>query len=664
MKNNGKDTRRFLSSSIKRTFDLLVSAPIFVMTLPIQAATAAAVLASMGAPVLFRQQRPGLDGKPFELMKFRSMHGVDASKGRVDDSSRLTRVGKFIRSTSLDELPTLLNIIKGDMSLVGPRPLRMKYLDRYSPEQARRNTVKPGMTGLAQVNGRNGISWEERFAWDTYYVDHKSFLLDLKILIKTVHVVLSREGVTEQGQVTMTEFLGSTEESQLDTKIEPSKLPAGITSDIRRLIAEVLGGKDLKRQAKEIENALQNPDNVPRKEQIDTLVRYAAEHVPFYQDLEGVGFEDLPVVNKQIIKSDVSQFLSDEFEISQLASSSTSGSTGVPFTVYFDEAKSRRHRAGLLGTYRFLGLDPYAPLVHSRSWPKATVKTKVLQTLKEHFTNSRITYSESSVDEILNWIGRRKGVGLMGYTSMTESLMRELETRVDSIPYGTVAAVIGGSEPATDYLVQGAKRLFGVEARMRYSNMEMGIIGVTGENIDTYHLDGSSFLIEILQESSDSPVEPGEQGRIVITDLYNRAMPLIRYDTGDLGRHPLSVRGKENKGLITDVKGRRLDVLIAGTEASPRRLHPMAIWGPLAKIGELNQFQLRQLGVGRFKWVLNGRKDAVIESKLRGILDERIGDILECNFSYVEEVPVLASGKRQFFVTEIEDPEKYFVKSN
>lgn len=139
-------------------------------------------------------------------------------------------------------------------------------------------------------------------------------------------------------------------------------------------------------------------------------------------------------------------------------------------------------------------------------------------------------------------------------------------------------------------------------------------------------------------------------------------MPLIRYDTGDLGRHPMSVSGKEIKGLVTDVRGRRLDVLIAGTEASPIRLHPMAIWGPLAKVSELNQFQLRQLGVGRFMWVLNGRKSDEIEDRLRRILDERVGDILECTFSYVDEVPVLASGKRRFFVSEIEDLENYFDK--
>src|SRR5699024_4503512 len=166
----------------KRLSDIVVAGPVLIVSAPVQLLTAAAVYASMGKAVLFKQERPGLNGVSFNLMKFRSMHEVDERKGLIDDASRLPRVGKIIRSTSLDELPTLINILKGEMSLVGPRPLRVKYLDRYTPEQARRHLVKPGLTGLAQVSGRNGISWEERFALDTYYVDHMSPWLDLKIL--------------------------------------------------------------------------------------------------------------------------------------------------------------------------------------------------------------------------------------------------------------------------------------------------------------------------------------------------------------------------------------------------------------------------------------------------------------------------------------------------
>ena len=193
--------------------------------------------------------------------------------------------------------------------------------------------------------------------------------------------------------------------------------------------------------------------------------------------------------------------------------------------------------------------------------------------------------------------------------------------------------------------------------------MEMGIIGVTGDDINTYHVDSSSFYVEILEEDGDRPVEPGKLGRIVITDLYNKAMPLLRYDTGDLGRHPISDEGTELKSQLTDLRGRRLDILLGGTEAAPVRLHPLAIWGPLAQIEELNQFQLRQIAIGKFEWVLNSRENTELENRLRAILEERVGNILECTFTYVDEVPILASGKRQFFVTDIDDPASYVAES-
>ena len=196
---------------IKRGVDIAASAAGLIVLSPVMGATALAVRLSMGKPVLFRQERPGQDGEPFNILKFRTMHHVNPAKRLVDDASRLTEVGKFLRSTSLDELPELFNVLRGDMSLVGPRPLRMKYLERYSPRQARRHEVPPGITGLAQVSGRNGITWEERFEYDVQYVDNWSLLLDAKILLDTILVVLKREGISEEGQVTMTEFTGSSD---------------------------------------------------------------------------------------------------------------------------------------------------------------------------------------------------------------------------------------------------------------------------------------------------------------------------------------------------------------------------------------------------------------------------------------------------------------------
>jgi sugar transferase EpsL len=161
----------------------------------------------LGKPILFRQQRPGLHGRPFTIYKFRTMtEARDAYGNLLPDGERLTRFGRFLRSTSLDELPELFNVLKGEMSLVGPRPLLMQYLDRYTPEQARRHEVKPGLTGWSQVNGRNAISWEEKFGLDVWYVDNRSIWLDIKIILITAWMILRREGINQPGQPTMEEF--------------------------------------------------------------------------------------------------------------------------------------------------------------------------------------------------------------------------------------------------------------------------------------------------------------------------------------------------------------------------------------------------------------------------------------------------------------------------
>jgi sugar transferase EpsL len=190
--------------------DVVAAAFLIVLMLPVWALVACVVRVSLGAPVLFRQRRVGLGGESITVVKFRTMReGVDSAGRRLADAERLTRLGAFLRRTSLDELPQLWNVFRGDMSLVGPRPLLPEYLDRYTPEQARRHEVKPGITGWAQVNGRNAISWEEKFALDVWYVDNRSFKLDIKILVLTVLRVFRGSGVNSGANVTMPEFLGS-----------------------------------------------------------------------------------------------------------------------------------------------------------------------------------------------------------------------------------------------------------------------------------------------------------------------------------------------------------------------------------------------------------------------------------------------------------------------
>ncbi len=193
-------------TAAKRTFDVCAASAGLIISAPIQLVTAAAIALRLGRPIFFRQVRPGRDGKPFTLIKFRTMVALDARGGRASDAERLTSLGRFLRATSLDELPTLYNVARGDMSIVGPRPLLMEYLPLYTPEQARRHEVRPGITGLAQISGRNALTWPERLALDVDYVRRRSFRLDLIILLKTFGQVLRFNQVSAPGEATMRPF--------------------------------------------------------------------------------------------------------------------------------------------------------------------------------------------------------------------------------------------------------------------------------------------------------------------------------------------------------------------------------------------------------------------------------------------------------------------------
>lgn len=199
---------------MKRLLDIIIASIALILLSPLYAYVAYKVKKNLGSPVLFRQVRPGLNGKPFEMIKFRTMKdAVDAQGNPLPDSERLTPFGKMLRSSSLDEMPELWNVIKGDMSIVGPRPLLMEYLPLYNEEQAKRHLVRPGMTGHAQVNGRNAISWEEKFKLDTWYVENQSVWLDFKIMLKTVKKVLAKDDINEAGEATMSKFTGSEKDS-------------------------------------------------------------------------------------------------------------------------------------------------------------------------------------------------------------------------------------------------------------------------------------------------------------------------------------------------------------------------------------------------------------------------------------------------------------------
>ncbi len=196
---------------LKRMIDVVASSVGLLLTAPLQAVIALLVAHKLGRPVLFRQQRPGRFGTPFTLIKFRTMREFDPEAGLISDADRLTPFGSALRSASLDELPTLWNVLRGDMSLVGPRPLMLQYLERYTPQQARRHDVRPGISGLAQVSGRNALTWEQKFAADIEYVDRRNVWLDLKILLLTAWSVVRRDGISAPGSDTMPEFFGASD---------------------------------------------------------------------------------------------------------------------------------------------------------------------------------------------------------------------------------------------------------------------------------------------------------------------------------------------------------------------------------------------------------------------------------------------------------------------
>ena len=197
---------------LKRLLDIVIASSALVLLSPVYALVAYKVKKNLGSPVLFRQLRPGLHGKPFEMVKFRTMKdALDLDGNPLPDSERLTAFGKMLRATSLDEMPELWNVIKGDMSIVGPRPLLMEYLPLYNREQAKRHNVRPGITGYAQVNGRNAISWEKKFELDTWYVENRSLWLDFKIMLKTVQKVIAKDDISAEGEATMSKFTGTSE---------------------------------------------------------------------------------------------------------------------------------------------------------------------------------------------------------------------------------------------------------------------------------------------------------------------------------------------------------------------------------------------------------------------------------------------------------------------
>ncbi|MEO4039284.1 hypothetical protein LG274_04955 [Micrococcus antarcticus] len=430
-------------------------------------------------------------------------------------------------------------------------------------------------------------------------------------------------------------------------------------SALRRMAARALTKGSFDDIESEILAALEQPAGAAEPQRIDRIVEHAVRNVPFYNrhSAQTSSLEDLPVVDKLMVKSGVEDFLRAGVDRSQLVSRTTSGSTGIPLTVYLDRSRARRNQAGVAASLTYAGADPFAPIVRARQWGRISARSRAVQILREHYPAHADRFDPADIAPLKAWVQKRKDVMFLGYPSYLEMVMRTLEAEGARFAPGNVRTLISAAEAPTPYFFAAARRLFGVQAYARYSSMEMGAMSISDrDDWSAYKFDTSSYHVEILQEDTDEPAAAGELGRLVVSDLHNLAMPLLRYDTGDMARFKVDDQGRAVRNTIVDLHGRRLDVLVGGTAAAPRKLHALAIWGPAAQISELRQFQLRQHDIGRFTWLLNAEPSAEIEGTLRRALDERVGDVVECRFEYVDEMPVLASGKRKFFVSDIDDP--------
>ncbi|WP_432789969.1 hypothetical protein QYM46_17340 [Brevibacterium sp. K11IcPPYGO002] len=430
-------------------------------------------------------------------------------------------------------------------------------------------------------------------------------------------------------------------------------------STARRYAAQMLPNGVSSAVVDDVYSALTSPTAHYRHDALERIAQHARTHVPFYRRLPGQGFESLPVVTKPMMVADRSQFFDRRADPDRLTTRFSSGTSGISYVSYFDADRISHHRAEMVAVHRYLGADPFATVVHGTSWLDVSARTKLAFCLqgKKMYTGES---DERSIRTIAKWLRRRRGTIIVALCSYLDALFegfREFDIVFDE---GVIGAVLGIGEPATSSLKQLVSTHAGVSLFMRYSNTENGIFGISNGALTRYTLNTSTFHFEILQLDSDEPVRPGEIGRIVVTDLHNRASPYLRYDTGDLGRFAFDENGAANPAILQELRGRKRDFPIGGTAEAPRRLLYMEILEPVDRMPDIRQFQLRQNDFGKFTWVLNAPRSVEIEARLRKLLDESVGDIVSCEFSYDCEELIVGFGKRQHFINEMPDPELYF----
>lgn len=423
---------------------------------------------------------------------------------------------------------------------------------------------------------------------------------------------------------------------------------------LRRRGAELLTNGSLTRSTDLVRRALRGGGHEGHDDALFSLLEYASRNVPAYSSSDPRNLGSFPVLNKSDLLRGGTDFLAKNLDESQCKSVYTSGSTGIPFRAIWDPSKVQHHQGAMVATLEYQGIDPFGARVMTKPWPNDAMTSKVFALLRGELRHSCGASMSPSLKVVEAWMRVNRGAGLIGYSSYIEQLLLGLVDLDFDFGSGNVTSVIGTSEAASPALKKLVPELTGERLRMRYSNVENGVVAVSSDDPDTYRIDGASFHVELLAEDSDSPVKSGQMGRIVLTDLRNKAMPFIRYDTGDLARWASTSEGTEDRSSLADVTGRRLDVIITGAGDPPRTVHPMEIWTATSELRPTRQFQLRQHGIGDFTWVLNADPSEALEADLSRILQERVGGIERVRFQYVTEVPVLASGKRKIFINEIE----------
>ena len=430
---------------------------------------------------------------------------------------------------------------------------------------------------------------------------------------------------------------------------------AALSSTLRGMTARALPRGYREEVADEVRSTLAHPGTAHRAA-IDRIVARAATTVPFYRELGPRPLEELPVVRKALLVERREEFLAPPAGLGPLTVRHSSGSSGIPFESVIDEARMVRHRGELVGAYRYLGADPFGPLLHCRPWFTAGRRQRASSALRgQHLYSGE--EDAAAVRRVATWLRRHPGAAVIGLCTFLARLLRRFEELGEEIPPGTVRVVLGVGEPPSQYLREASPRMLGVPLALRYSNTENGLLGFARGGESCYHLDSSTFHVEVLDEHADVPAAPGARGRIVVTDLFNRAMPFLRYDTGDLGRLALDAEGRPLPGVLAELSGRGSDVLLGGTPCAPRRADHFALFMRADSLPGFRQRQRRRHAVPRCPGVLDAERGPALEDALRRLLEAAVGPVESCRVEYRTGLPVETSGKRRFLVSEIEDPE-------